>query len=130
MKISQYLLHTKEWWITYGGQGCALCMEAYTDLDFGACLDTRRSVSGAVLMLAKEAISWHSRMQEVTALGTSEEEYVALSEVVKEVIFLRQVQEFIEPSIRVGAVNVSKDNEGAIKLATKSILVVELSTSM
>ena len=41
-------------------------MEAYTDSDFGACLDTRRSVSGAVLMLAKGPISWHSRMQEVS----------------------------------------------------------------
>ena len=51
MKILQYLLHTKEWGITYGGQGSGLCMEAYTDSDFGACLDTRRSISGAVLML-------------------------------------------------------------------------------
>ena len=87
MKILQYLLQTKEWGITYGRQGCGLCMEAYTNSDFGACLDTRRSVSGAVLMLAKEAISWHSRMQEVTASGTLEAEYVALSEVVKGVLF-------------------------------------------
>ena len=93
-------------------------MEAYTYSDFGACLNTRRSVSGAVLMLVKGAISWDSRMQEVTASGTSEVEYVALSEVVKEVIFLRQVQEFMEPSVRVGAVNVFKDNGGVIKLAT------------
>ena len=117
MKILQYLL-TKEWGITYGGQGCGLCMEAYTDSDFGACLDTRRSVSGVVLMLAKGAISWHSRMQELTASGTSEAEYVALSEVVKEVLFLRQVQEFMAPLMRVGAVNVFEDNEGAIKLVT------------
>ncbi|CAM9414988.1 unnamed protein product, partial [Ascophyllum nodosum] len=60
MKILQYLLHTKEWGITYGRQSCGLCMEAYTDSDFGACLDTRRSVSGAVLMLAKGSISWQS----------------------------------------------------------------------
>ena len=71
MKIFQYLIHTKEWGIKYGGQGYGLCVEAYTDSDFGACLDTRRSVSGAVLMLAKGAIRWHSRMQEVTASGTS-----------------------------------------------------------
>ena len=64
-------------------QCCGLCMEAYTDSDFGACLDTRRSVSGAVLMLAKGKIGWHSRMQEVTASGISEAVYVALSEVVK-----------------------------------------------
>ena len=107
MKILQYLLHTKEWGITYGGQRCGLCMEAHTDSVFGACLDTRRSVSGAVLMLAKGAISLHSRMEEVTASGTSEAEYVALSEVVKEVIFLRQVQEFMKASMRAGAVNVS-----------------------
>ena len=56
-------------------------MEPYMDSGFRACLETRRSFSGAVLMLAKGAISWHSRMQEVTASGTSEEEYVALSEV-------------------------------------------------
>ena len=53
MKILQYLLHTKEWGITYGGQDCGLCIEAYASLDFGACLDTRRSVSGAVLMMVK-----------------------------------------------------------------------------
>ena len=54
----------------------------------------------------------------MTTSGTSEAEYVALSEVVKEALFLRQVQEFMEPSMRVGAVNVFEDNEGAIKLAT------------
>ena len=80
IKIMQYLLHTKEWGITYGGLGCGLGLEAYTDSDFGSFLDTRRSVSGAVIMLAKGAISWHSRMQEVTAAGTSEVEYVALAE--------------------------------------------------
>ena len=79
MKILQYLLHTREWGITYGEQGCELCMEAYTDSDFGACLDTRRSVSGVVLMLAKGAISWHSRMQDVTASSdTSEVEFLLL----------------------------------------------------
>ena len=84
MKILQYLLHTKEMGIMYGGQGCGLCMEAYAGSKFGACLDTRRSVSGAVVMLTKKAISWHSRMQEVTASRTSEAEYLALSEVIKE----------------------------------------------
>ena len=53
MKILQYLLHTKEWEITYGGQGCGLYIEAYTDFDFGACLDTRRSLKGAVFMLMR-----------------------------------------------------------------------------
>ena len=66
-------------------------MEAYTYLAFEAFPDTRRSVSGAVVMLANGVVSWHSRMEEVTAWGTSEVEYVTLSEAVKEVLFLRQV---------------------------------------
>ncbi|CAM9706785.1 unnamed protein product [Ascophyllum nodosum] len=60
-------------------------------------------------MLAKGAISWQPRIQEVTASSTSEAEYFVLSEVVKEVLFLRQV---------VGAVNAFEDNEVTIKLAT------------
>ena len=92
-------------------------MEAYTESDFETRLDTRRSVSGAVVMLAKCAVSWHSRVQVVPASGTSEAEYIALSEAVKEVLFLRQLQDFMEPPIRIGAVKVFEDNEGAIKLA-------------
>ena len=41
-----------------------------------------------------------------------------IREVVREVLFLRQVQEFMEPSMRFDAVNLFEDNEGAIKLAT------------
>ena len=44
--------------------------------------------------------------------------YQILSRDGKGFIFLGQMQEFMEPSIRVGAVNVFEDNEGAIKLAT------------
>ena len=62
-------------------------------------------------ILAKGATSWHSRMQEVTVAGTSEAEYVALAEATKEVLFLRQVQEFMEPSMKIGAVNVYEDND-------------------
>ena len=97
-------------------QGYGLNIEAYTDSDFGACLDTRCSVSGAVVMLAK-GVSWHSRIQAVTASGTSKAEHGALSEAVKEVLFLRKVQDFMEPSMRIGAVNVFGDNEKTIKLA-------------
>ena len=48
-------------------------------------------------------------MHAVTASGTSEVEYVALSEAVQEVLlFLRQVQqEFMEPSMGIGAGNVT-----------------------
>ena len=36
LKVMQYISHTKESSITYGGRGCGLNMEAFTDSDFGA----------------------------------------------------------------------------------------------
>ena len=91
----------KERKITNGKQGCRLSIEASTDSDFGARLDTRRSVPGAVVILAKGVVTCRSRMQAMTASGTSEVEYVTLSEEVKEVVFLGQVQDFMESSMRI-----------------------------
>ena len=48
---------------------------------------------------------------------TSEAEYVALSEAVKEVLFLRQVKDLMEPSMGSGAVNVFEDDEERCKLS-------------
>ena len=77
-------------------------------------------MSGAVGMLARLAVSWHSRIQAVTASGTSEAQYVAKSERVKKVIFLRKVQDIMEPLMRTGAVDVFEENEGAVKLAVNN----------
>ena len=63
------------------------------------------------------AISWVSRTQRVTATGTSESEYVALWEGITEVLFLRQVQEFVTPTINDYSVIVNEDNQGAIRMA-------------
>ena len=66
LKVMLYPLHMEELGVTYGEQGCGLNKEACTDSEFGACLDTRHSsVPGAVVMLEKTVVRWHSRMQEV-----------------------------------------------------------------
>ena len=46
------LLHTNEWGITFGEQGCGFSMEASTTRNFW-CLGNRRLASGAVEVLAK-----------------------------------------------------------------------------
>ena len=62
-------------------------MSANVDADHAACIDSRRSMSGVAVMLAGAGISYFSRTQEVTALVTSESEYVALAEIMEEVFF-------------------------------------------
>ena len=66
-----------------------------------ACLENSCSTSGAVVILAKGAVGWLSRMQAVTASGTPEAGYSALSEAVTEVLFLRHVQDLMEPSMKI-----------------------------
>ena len=54
-------------------------------------------------------------MQKVTAAASSESEYVALAEVVNELIFLRQVKGFLTPPVDD---NIIIREEGTIKMAT------------
>lgn len=69
------------------------------------------------------AISWHSRIQDVTAAGTTEGEYVALAENVNEVRFLPQVQAFIMPKLDYYIVRSWKITKGRRKWATASTVV-------
>ena len=114
----QYLWRTKDLGITYGGTpGSSTKPSAWMDADSAACPDTRRSVSGGAVMLGGGAISWFSRVQEVTAAASSESEYVALAKVVNELRFLRQVKGFLTPPIN-DSIIPRENNEGAIKMAT------------
>ena len=118
VKILQYVRRAPERGTTYGGDGNdRIVMQAFVDSDHATCLDTRRSTSGGTVLLGGGAISWFSRGQATTAEGTSEAEYVAMSEIVKDVLCLRQVQAFIMPSLESNPVGIVEDNQGAIKMA-------------
>ena len=67
-------------------------------------------------MLGGGTINWFSRAQRVTALVSSELEYVALAEIVNEAKLFRQVQEFIIPTLRSCTISIMKDNKSAIKM--------------
>ena len=52
----------------------------YADADFASDLDSRKSTTGWVFMYNGGAISWRSSQRSITALSTSEAEYMALSD--------------------------------------------------
>ena len=49
----------------------------YLDSDYGGCLDSLKSTSGFVFILANGAISWKSEKQSITASSRMEAEFVA-----------------------------------------------------
>ncbi|KAH9793297.1 hypothetical protein KPL71_004477 [Citrus sinensis] len=69
----------------YCGQQCV----GYCDSDFTGDLDKRRSTTDYVFPLGGGPVSWRSILQSTIALSTTEAEYMAATEAVKEVIWLK-----------------------------------------
>ncbi|KAA0067607.1 retrotransposon protein, putative, Ty1-copia subclass [Cucumis melo var. makuwa] len=76
-------------------------LEGFTDADYVADLDKRRSLSGHIFRLYGNVVSWKVNLQPVVALSTTESEYISLGEAVKEAVRLQRIvgellsQEFI-----------------------------------
>ena len=91
----------------------------YVDADFASKATDRRSVSGALVLVADCLVAWIwiSRTQKCVTLSTTEAEYVAMGDGVKEALFVNGMLEFLRPSEKLGKIQVREDNEGAIALA-------------
>lgn len=62
-------------------------------------------------------MSWFTRTPRCVSLPTSEAEYVAMSEFLKEIVFLRGLLAFMRPGSKVQKVVMNEDNQGAVRLA-------------
>jgi hypothetical protein len=89
-------------------------MLAYTDADWGS-QPHRHSISGHVVSLAGMPVAWGSRKQNIVALSTTEAEYVAATNSLKDVIWLRSLISEIRAPIITPTI-VMCDNQGAITL--------------
>ena len=75
----QALQHTLHYVHSTAGQGIMLkagtqlTLHAYSDSDWGACLQTRRSVTGYLLLLGSSPISWKSKKQSTVSKSSSEQ---------------------------------------------------------
>jgi hypothetical protein len=63
-------------------------VKGFVDSDFAGDFDKKRSIFGYVFSLCGSAVSWRASFQSVTALSTTEAEYVSATEVIKEAIWM------------------------------------------
>lgn len=62
----------------------------YVDADWASSAYDRRSFSGFVFLLGGGAINWESKKQKTVDLSTTKDEYMAMSEAAKEIVYLRR----------------------------------------
>ena len=111
-RIFWYLSSTKTLGLIYGSVLCA----GYTDADWGAG-ENRKSIGGYVFHINGAAVSWASKKQPSVALSSTEAEYMALTQGVKESLWLQQLLHDLGALKHQREIQqIECDNQGAIAL--------------
>ena len=115
-RVLRYIKGTINYGLIFDGRSTRCSLIGYSDADWANDVDTRRSTSGYVFQINGSTISWSSKRQYCVTRSSTEGEYVALSHVTQEVVWLRRLLNDIgekhdQPSVMNG------DNQGAIELS-------------
>ncbi|TYK03226.1 Retrovirus-related Pol polyprotein from transposon TNT 1-94 [Cucumis melo var. makuwa] len=92
-----------------------LNLYGYVDSDYAGDLDKRRSLIGFTFVLGGNVISWKSNLQPVVTLSTLEAESIAMTEAVKETIWLKGILE--ELGFYQRSINITCHSQNAIHLS-------------
>jgi hypothetical protein len=91
--------------------------EMYTDADFAADVDKRRSTTGAVMMMQGAAVAWISKLQSIVATSTAEAEYIVAAMACKQGLWVHKMLGDIYG--KVSPLILRVDNQPAIVLITE-----------
>ncbi|GKE32606.1 retrovirus-related pol polyprotein from transposon TNT 1-94 [Tanacetum coccineum] len=106
--------------LVYGrDQGKHMDVDEFVDVDFAKDLDKGMSITRYVLMTHGCVVSWKATLQHVVALSTTEAEYMALTEAVKESIWLKGL--LIELGVNLRSVAANYDNQSANHLSRNAM---------
>lgn len=119
-RVLRYLKGTMDYSLQYKTTREEL--KAYVDSDWAGDINDRKSCSGNVVILAGSPISWKAKKQQTVALSTMEAEYMALTEVSKEVIYLKRLFEYVRlNSLSENPCKIFCDSQSAIHLCKDSV---------
>lgn len=117
--ILKYLKGTVDVGLTFDKTQMSDSVVGFVDSDYAGDLDRRRSQTGYVFTLCGGAINWKATLQGVVALSTTEAEYMAITESVKEAIWLQGLVSDL--GLKQDATVVFCDSQSAIYLTRNSV---------
>jgi hypothetical protein len=116
LRILKYLEGTKNVGILYGSRGSDIVL-GYSDSGYGDDKEKRKSTAGYVFLLWGGAIAWKSKLQKTTAQSSTEAEYMALGQAVKEALWLKGLMSELGFKRDEGTLTILSDSMGGIDLA-------------
>ena len=114
-RIFRYLSGTLTMGISYFSTPPDLNLRGYCNADYAGDHDDRKSRTGYLFLLANGAVAWCSKRQGCTTDSTTEVEFVAMAESVKEAIWLHRLLQSLGFPSQVPT-PIFSDNQGAIQL--------------
>lgn len=120
------LCHTLRYVAHTVGQGILLkasdklTLQAFSDSDWASCIDTRRSITGYIMLFGNSPISWKSKKQTTISRSSSEAEYRAMASASSEVTWLiRLLAELGVDNLQ--PVTLHCDNQSALYIAKNPV---------
>ena len=90
-RVIRYLKGTKNMKLKLSEEIDSGKLVTYADSDWAEDRRDRKSISGWYVLMNGGAVAWSSKKQDVVALSSAEAEYVALTEAVKEAIWIKRI---------------------------------------
>lgn len=113
-RLLRYLKGTKSVNLVFSRNSDTLPIICYVDSDWGGDLSDRKSVTGFLIKIFGNTITWITRKQNCVALSSSEAELIALCTAVCDCLFFKRL--LFDMGLLVSWFKVFEDNQGCISL--------------
>lgn len=118
--VLAYLMSTKKQRLKlYNKDFANVPLTGYSDADWGEDKETRKSVSGILCLVFGAPIIWASRKQHCVALSSTEAEYYAAGDTIKNLIWLQGLLKDVD-IVTTNPITLHCDNQSCVKLTLKS----------
>lgn len=118
--LFRYIKGTNHLSLCYRKTDDSIKVEGYVDASYASDYDNRKSTSAYYIFVAGNCVSWKSQLQPIVSLSSTEAEFIAATEAIKELIWVRGLLSEIKISDESAVLKI--DSQSAIYLCKDPML--------